>query len=203
MLRKIANLTHRIGGMEGKTEDFENKRMKNLQQNQNLFAGEITPESIELDRRPLENYVKFYYEKLDEIEQILTENLQKICYALDLMEYFEDLKIEIEKQTPANLKNKEIDRARVPKWLNYVQAMNLKKEINDSCDQFESEIRKELEDIQIRGRSRDRDQTFYVITEYSPRQLQKHARKIAFHLASDQVLMQEKITELQLLKALK
>ena len=73
------------------------KRMKNLKQNQNLFAGEITPESIELDRRPLENYVKFYYEKLDEIEQILTENLQKICYALDLMEYFEDLKIEIEK----------------------------------------------------------------------------------------------------------
>ena len=62
-----------------------------------MFAGEITPESIELDRRPLENYVKFYYEKLDEIEQILTENLQKICYALDLMEYFEDLKIEIEK----------------------------------------------------------------------------------------------------------
>ena len=44
----------------------------------------ISAETIAVDPTPLINYVKFYYENQDEMEQILDENLNKICYALDL-----------------------------------------------------------------------------------------------------------------------
>ena len=94
--------------------------------------------------KALENYVKFYYEKLDEHEEILTENLHKICYALDLQDYEDELKYQINDLPPTDLRNKEIDSAKLPKWLNREYASSLYKEIRDLTDKYEPQIRKEL-----------------------------------------------------------
>ena len=120
MLRKIKNLTHRIGGMEKHEEEFARKRVENLYENlqTNNLNGEldtITAETIAVDPTPLNNYVKFYYENLNEMEEILDENLNKICYALDLK--YEELRSEIDEINNVDLKQKEIERAKPPKWL--------------------------------------------------------------------------------------
>ena len=122
MLRKIKNLTHRIGGMEMHEEEFARKRVENLYENlqTNNLNGEldrITAETIAVDPTPLNNYVKFYYENLNEMEEILDENLNKICYALDLK--YEELRSEIDEINNVDLKAKEIERAKPPTWLKY------------------------------------------------------------------------------------
>merc|ERR1712060_297181 len=97
--------------------------------------------------KALENYVKFYYEKLDKHEEILTENLNKICYALDLQEFEDDLKFAINQLPPIDLRNKEIQKATVPKWLNRGYAQDLKDEILELTDKYEPQILKELNEI--------------------------------------------------------
>ena len=101
-------------------EEFARKRVENLYENlqTNNLNGEldtITAETIAVDPTPLNNYVKFYYENLNEMEEILDENLNKICYALDLK--YEELRSEIDEINNVDLKQKEIERAKPPKWL--------------------------------------------------------------------------------------
>ena len=103
-------------------EEFARKRVENLNENQqtNRLGGEnqrITADTIAVDPTPLNNYVKFYYENLNEMEEILDENLNKICYALDLK--YEELRCEIDEINNVDLKQKEIERAKPPTWLKY------------------------------------------------------------------------------------
>ena len=122
----------------------------------------------------LKNYVKFYYEKLNDHEETLTENLDKICYAFDLQDFEDELKEQIKEKPPADLRNKEIDCAKVPKWLDREIANDLFTEIKSLRKDYKPEILEQLNQIQRQGHDRDvEDPTFIVINQYSDDQLEE------------------------------
>ena len=82
MLLKLATLNRRIGGLEQKMRDFEISRRKKLKLAEKAH-GEITVENANRSQA-LVNYVKYFYENMDECEEILTENLKMICFSFNL-----------------------------------------------------------------------------------------------------------------------
>ena len=93
MLLKLATLNRRIGGLEQKMRDFEISRRKKLKLAEKAH-GEITVENANRSQA-LVNYVKYFYENMDECEEILTENLKMICFSFNLEQ--EDIKDHIDK----------------------------------------------------------------------------------------------------------
>ena len=62
--------------------DFEISRRKKLKSAEKLH-GPITEENAGRSQA-LVTYVKYFYENMDECEEVLTENLKMICFSLDL-----------------------------------------------------------------------------------------------------------------------
>ena len=82
MLLKLAILNRRIGGLEQKMREFEITRRKKLKSVERQH-GLITDMNAKYSQA-LVSYVKYFYENMDDCEEILTENLKMICFSLDL-----------------------------------------------------------------------------------------------------------------------
>ena len=73
--------------------------------------------------RALINYVKYFYDNNDDVEEILTENLKMICFALGLKE--DEIKRQINKIPAKDLRSRELAITKKPDGINSTLARKM------------------------------------------------------------------------------
>ena len=142
MLLKLAPYVYRIGDLENKNQQFERQRRDNLAESEDAY-GEVDQENF--TNQALDNYAIFYYKWEQKISKIQTENLTKLCFALNLLPHQDKILDDLNRLKPKILRDKEIKLAKPPKRLTKKVANQLTKEIQDFTRIFEPKVLQELE----------------------------------------------------------
>ena len=166
MFLKLATLNRRIGGLEQKMRDFEISRRKKLKSAEKLH-GPITEENAGRSQA-LVNYVKYFYENMDECEEILTENLKMICFSLDLDQSL--IKDQIDRIPQTELLKQDIACTKEPAHVDREKAKRMQKERRRNKEIYERHVRRQLEIIQERSEN-DPNKTYDVRNPDKPAQL--------------------------------
>ena len=90
--------------------EFEISRRENLQKAESVY-GSIERSNAAINEA-LSNYVKYFFDNNDGIEEILTSNLSMICFSLKLKEQV--VKEQLRNMPPKVLRKYEISAAETP-----------------------------------------------------------------------------------------
>ena len=88
----------------------------------------------------LVSYVKYFYENMDECEEILTENLKMICFSLDLDQSL--IKDPIDSIPLMEIQKQEIAFTKAPFHIDKEKAKKMQKERSRNKEAYQKCVRK-------------------------------------------------------------